>query len=122
MDESKITEADKVCLFSLLKKVFSSSISDQKRAARELRRLTSAAHLLLDPELQEDLITLVHNISVHEKNKRPIAGNPIVVPLLIETLKTRLTIQTKSNAAASLFTLATFDCNKVIIRCFQTFD
>ncbi|GMP89940.1 hypothetical protein CsSME_00041293 [Camellia sinensis var. sinensis] len=146
MDESKITEADKVCLFSLLKKMFSSSISDQKRAARELRRLTryqpsfralfveskdaisrsleplvspagngSAAHLLLDPELQEDLITLVHNISVHEKNKRPIARNPIVVPLLIETLKTGLTIQTKSNAAASLFTLATFDCNKVII-------
>ncbi|KAL7201345.1 hypothetical protein ACSBR1_033108 [Camellia fascicularis] len=146
MDESKITEADKVCLFSLLKKMFSSSICDQKRAARELRRLTryqpsfralfvesknaisgsleplvspagngSAAHLLLDPELQEDLITLVHNISVHEKNKRPIARNPIVVPLLIETLKTGLTIQTKSNAAASLFTLATFDCNKVII-------
>ncbi|KAF5930713.1 hypothetical protein HYC85_031586 [Camellia sinensis] len=76
---------------------------------------SSAADLLLDPELQEDLITLLHNVSVHEKNKRPIAETHIVIPLLIERLKTELTIQTRSNAVAALFTLAAVNGNKAII-------
>jgi hypothetical protein len=132
-----VTDADRDYMNSLLDKM-SRSLSDRKEAAKELRRLTkrmpsfrglfgestNAIHQLLNPlspgradthpDLQEDLITTVLNLSIHDNNKRLVAENPLVIPLLIESLKSG-TIQTRTNAAAALFTLSALDTNKLII-------
>ncbi|XP_044471552.1 U-box domain-containing protein 9-like isoform X2 [Mangifera indica] len=139
-DEDFVTNVDRSYLNSLLEKM-SSSISEQKEAAKELRLLTKrmpsfralfgesteAIPQLLyplspgraddtdpDPDLQEDLITTVLNLSIHDNNKRLIAEDPLVIPLLIDSLKSG-TIETRRNAAAALFTLSALDSNKLII-------
>ncbi|CAL9003717.1 unnamed protein product [Prunus brigantina] len=137
IDEEVVTNADRGYLNSLLQKM-SSSLSDQKEAAKELRLLTkrsspfralfgesietipqllsplSLGQADTDPDLQEDLITTLLNLSIHDNNKRLVAEHPLVIPLLIESLISG-TIQTKSNAAATFFTLAAIDSNKIII-------
>ncbi|KAL6313062.1 hypothetical protein AAG906_012853 [Vitis piasezkii] len=137
VDEEVITDADRGHLNSLLERM-SSSASDQKEAARELRLLTkrmpsfralfgectdAVPQLLsllspdavdVDPELQEDLITTVLNLSIHDNNKKLVAEDPMAIPVLIESLKSG-TIETRTNAAAALFTLSALDSNKLII-------
>lgn len=137
VDADLVTVADRGYLNSLLEKM-SSSLSDQKDAAKELRLLTkrmpsfralfsestNAIPQLLSPlspgranthpDLQEDLITTVLNLSIHDKNKQLVAENPLVIPMLIESLKFG-TIETRSNAAAALFTLSALDSNKFVI-------
>lgn len=137
IDDEVVTDADRNYLSSLLNKM-SQSLSDQKEAAKELRlrtkkmpsfralfgESTNAIPQLLNPispgradaqpDLQEDLITTVLNLSIHDNNKRLMAENPLVIPLLIDSLKSG-TIQTRSNAAAALFTLSALDSNKLII-------
>ncbi|KAL4353485.1 hypothetical protein GQ457_06G017920 [Hibiscus cannabinus] len=122
---------------SLLEKL-SSSLSEQKDAAKELHRLTKtipscrtvfseipdAISRLLSPlsvtkvdslpDLQEDLIATVLNISTDEKNKKLVAEHPVVIPLLAASMRSGI-IPTKRNAAAALFTLSTLDSNKLII-------
>ncbi|KAL3339530.1 hypothetical protein AABB24_028232 [Solanum stoloniferum] len=66
------------------------------------------------PKLQEDLITTVLNISFHDPNKKLIATNPVVIPLLVESLKFG-TLETRSNSAAALCTLSSLESNKCII-------
>ncbi|KAG6750724.1 hypothetical protein POTOM_045233 [Populus tomentosa] len=130
-------DADRVYLKSLLEKM-SSSLSDQKEAAKELRLLTKrtpsfralfsdstdAIPQLLNPlspgranthpDLQEDLITTIFNLSIHENNKQLIAENPLVIPLLVESVGSG-TIETRRNAAAALFSLSSLDSNKLVI-------
>ncbi|KAF2292431.1 hypothetical protein P3X46_034850 [Hevea brasiliensis] len=137
VEEIVVVDADKDYLYSLLKKM-SSSLSDQKEAAKELRLLTKkmpsyralfgqctdSILLLLKPlltgrvdshpDLQEDLITTIMNVSIHENNKEIVAEHPLVIPLLIESLKYG-TMETRSNAAATLFTLSSLDSNKILI-------
>ncbi|KAJ7978213.1 RING-type E3 ubiquitin transferase [Quillaja saponaria] len=137
IDEEVITNADRHCLNSLLQKL-SLSVSDQKEAAKELRLLTkrmpsfrtlfgvsgdvipqllnplSAGNADIHPDLKEDLITTVLNFSIQDNNKKIIAENPLVIPLLIDSLQSG-TIQTRSNAAAAIFTLSALDSNKHII-------
>ncbi|GMI84618.1 ARABIDOPSIS THALIANA PLANT U-BOX 9, plant U-box 9 [Hibiscus trionum] len=132
-----ITTRDRLLLSSLLDKM-SSSLSDQKEAAKELRRLTQAlesnrvafcglpgaiSRLLSPlsesvveshPDLQEDLITTVLNLSTHGNNKKAVAENPVVVPHLIESMKFG-TMETIKNAAAALSTLSELHSNKLII-------
>ncbi|KAK9293239.1 hypothetical protein L1049_021230 [Liquidambar formosana] len=136
-NQEVITVADQGYLNSLLG-MMSSSLPEQKEAAKKLRQLTkrmpsfrtlfgesidTIPQLLYpllpgrdntDPELQEDLITTVLNLSIHDNNKKLVAENPLVIPLLIESLKTG-TIETRTNAAAALFTLSALDSNKHII-------
>ncbi|XP_044498332.1 U-box domain-containing protein 9-like [Mangifera indica] len=137
IDEDFVTDVDQSYLNSLLEKM-SLSLSDQKEAAKELRLLTkrmpsfralfseatesipqllnplSPGRASTDPDLQEDLITTVLNLSIHDDNKRLVAENPLAIPLLIDSLKTG-TIETRRNAAAALFTLSALDSNKLII-------
>lgn len=136
-DEDIVTDDSRSYFNSLLEKM-SSSPSDQKEAAKELRLLTkrmpsfralfgestdaipqllyplSPGRADTDPELQEDLITTVLNLSIHDNNKRVVAENPLAIPLLIDSLRTG-TIETRRNAAAALFTLSALDNNKLII-------
>lgn len=132
-----VTDADRDRLNALLHKL-SLSVSDQKAAAKELRLLTKRTpsfrtlfresgdvitQLLsplspdtgcTHPDLQEDLITTVLNLSIHDDNKKVFAEDPALISLLIDALKCG-TIQTRSNAAAAIFTLSALDSNKLII-------
>lgn len=60
------------------------------------------------------LITIILNVSVHDENKKLLAENHAVVPLLIESL-TSSNIVTRRNSAAALFSLSSLDSNKLII-------
>ncbi|CAK9137740.1 unnamed protein product [Ilex paraguariensis] len=136
-DEELITDAERGHLNSLLQKL-SSSLSDQQAAAKELRLLTkdtphiralfgqtanalfrllkplSPGRVDCHPDLQEDLITTVLNVSIHDSNKKLVADNPVAIPLLIESLKFG-NMDTRSNAAAALLTLSDLDSNKRVI-------
>ncbi|MBA0733054.1 hypothetical protein Gogos_017102 [Gossypium gossypioides] len=137
--EEGITEAECDRFFSLLDKL-SAAVPEQKEAAKELRLLTkkvpsfralfgesvdAITQLLtpltrcnsqsgVHPDLQEDVITTLLNLSIHDSNKKLVAETPMVVPLLMEALRSG-TIETRSNAAATLFTLSALDSNKVLI-------
>lgn len=139
INDDVVTAADRDHFISLLEKV-SSSVSEQIGAAKELRLLTkrmpsfralfgesqdSIPQLLIPLsestsqsdtrlELQEDLITTLLNLSIHDNNKKLVAETPMVIPVLIDALKTG-TIETRSNAAAALFTLSALDSNKALI-------
>ncbi|XP_073039284.1 U-box domain-containing protein 9-like isoform X2 [Primulina eburnea] len=138
-NEEVLTEADRIHFISLLEKM-SSTVPKQKEAAKELRLLTKQMPSfralfgesvdfipqLLSPlskskfqtdfhlELQEDLITTLLNLSIHDNNKKLVAETPVVIPLLVDALKSG-TIETRSNAAAALFTLSALDSNKELI-------
>lgn len=140
-EEDVITEANRNHFLSLVETMSSSSsLSEQKPAARQLRLLTkkipsfrtlfgetaeSISKILkpiserdsfknIHPDLQEDVITTLLNISIQESNKKLVAETPMVLPLLVTALKTG-TIETRSNSAATLFTLSALDSNKQII-------
>lgn len=136
INEEGITEADRDHFLSLLEKM-SSTLPEQKEAAKELRLLTKrmpsfrtlfsesleAIPQLLNPlseskcvhlDLQEDVITTLLNLSIHDNNKKLVAETPMVIPLIMEALRSG-TIETRTNAAAALFTLSALDSNKVLI-------
>ncbi|XP_058202381.1 U-box domain-containing protein 9-like [Rhododendron vialii] len=123
---------------SLLDNMMSSSLSDQKSSAKTLRQLTKqyppfrdlfgneAVSKLLEPldvpdnacldlDLQLDIITTVFNISLPDGNKKVVAENQRVIPLLINALRTG-TSQTKSNAAAALLNLSKLNSNRTLIH------
>jgi hypothetical protein len=139
INEEGITEADHDHFLSLLEKM-SSTLPEQRQAAKELRLLTKrmpsfralfgesldAIPQLLMPfsesepqaglhlDIQEDVITTLLNLSIHDNNKKLVAENPRVIPLLMEALRSG-TIETMANAAAALFTLSALDSNKSLI-------
>jgi hypothetical protein len=126
INEEGITEADRDHFLSLLEKM-TSTRTEQKQAAKELRLLTKrmpsfralfgesldAIPQLLMPlfesnpqtgihlDIQEDVITTLLNLSIHDNNKKLVAENPRVIPLLMEALRSG-TIETRANAAAAL--------------------
>ncbi|KAE8659319.1 U-box domain-containing protein 9 [Hibiscus syriacus] len=137
--EEGVTEAERDHFFSLLEKL-TAALPEQKKAAKELRMLTkkmpsfralfgesvdAIPQLLtpisgseseggVHPDLQEDVITTLLNLSIHDSNKKLVAETPAVIPLLMEALKSE-TIEIRSNAAAALFTLSAIDSNKALI-------
>lgn len=136
-NEERPTGVDRARFLSLLKKISSASRLDQREAAKEFRLLTkrtpsfralfgesldSIPQLLFplsqtkhdDPDLQQDLITTLLNLSIHDNNKKLVAETPTVIPLLMDALRSG-TIETRSNAAATLFTLSALDSNKALI-------
>ncbi|KAF3780331.1 U-box domain-containing protein 9 [Nymphaea thermarum] len=133
-----ITEGERLHLDSLLERMAFPSIEQQKQAAKELRLLTKrmpsfrallgetpdAIPLLLSllsradsdhhPEVQEDVVTTILNLSIHDENKKIVTDTPEAIPLLIKALK-KGSMETRSNSAATLFTLSALDANKVKI-------
>ncbi|KAJ0971895.1 hypothetical protein J5N97_019854 [Dioscorea zingiberensis] len=137
-EEAVIIGSERNVVNSLLEKISYSSIPEQKKAVKELRLLTkrnpsfrallgekpeaisqllsvlSVPGLKGDKEVQEDTVTTILNLSIHERNKEIVADNPQAIPLLIDALKTG-TMETRSNSAAALFTLSALDSNKIKI-------
>ncbi|KVI12270.1 U-box domain-containing protein 9-like [Cynara cardunculus var. scolymus] len=137
-DEYPLVEADRNLFIDQINKL-SSTLSDQKEAAKTLRSLTKRTpsfralfgesdeyirQLLIplqfksqseiDNDLHEDLITTLLNVSIHESNKKPVAETPMVISVLMDALRSGK-IETRSNAAATLFTLSAIDSNKSLI-------
>lgn len=130
-----LTKADRDHFITLLENM-SKKLSAQRDAAKELRELTksvpsfralfgeypNAIPQLLFPlsqkssseilsSLQEDLVTTLLNISIHDANKKIVAEEPMVIPLLMDALRTGTTA-TMGNGAAALFSLSALDSNK----------
>ncbi|XP_024975578.1 U-box domain-containing protein 9-like [Cynara cardunculus var. scolymus] len=123
-------------LLALLKTITSATSDAQKEAAWALRSLTKRlpsfrAHFSeytefipqllspltqseIDPNLHQYLITTLMNLSIHETNKKTVAETPLVIPILLNALRSG-TIKTKRNAAATLCTLSALDTNKSLI-------
>ncbi|XP_076920901.1 U-box domain-containing protein 9-like [Bidens hawaiensis] len=140
VDENRLTEADRYHFRSLLKKISSSSssITEVKESASTLRSLTkknpsfravfsesstAIPELLtpitrakngIDPDLHEDLITTLLNLSIQDDNKKLTVETPNVIAVLLDALRLG-TIETRANAAATLFTLSALDSNKLVI-------
>ncbi|XP_019178460.1 PREDICTED: U-box domain-containing protein 9-like [Ipomoea nil] len=135
-EDGVVTDADRHNFLVLLEKMSSSSCV-QRSAARELRLLTkrmpsfralfgesmgAAMPKLLSPfsrvdvhpDLQEDIITTILNLSIHDSNKKLVAETPRVISVLIDSLRSGA-IETRSNAAAAIFTLSALDSNKALI-------
>lgn len=133
-----ITKGEKERLDSLLLKIVSAPLLEQKKAAKELRSLTkrmpsfrtlfsekhdAVSQLLIPlsmgeencpPDLEEDLVTTILNLSILDENKKIIAETSEAIPLLIESLRNG-TIETRTNTAAALFSLSAIDSNKSLI-------
>lgn len=129
---------DKQHLVMLLEKLSSASLTDQQVIATEIRmcskkspgfranfgEMSNAISQLLkpysqgmdnvSPDLHENLIATILNLSIHDKNKKLIAADPYAIPLLIESLSFG-SIDARCNAAAALFSLSSFDSNKNLI-------
>lgn len=129
---------ERIKLSSLLEKISLPSVSERKKAAKELRLLTkkqpsfrtligdypdaipqllsllSSPDLRHHPQMQEDIVTTILNISIHDNNKKLVGENPLAIPLLVNALATG-NMETRSNAAAALFTLSALDSNKLRI-------
>ncbi|KAF7149997.1 hypothetical protein RHSIM_Rhsim02G0085300 [Rhododendron simsii] len=142
IDAAMIASSDQGYLDSLLDNMMSSSLSDQKSSAEILRWLTDesppnrdllgnneAVSKMLEPlavpgnacldlhlqgDIQGDIITTVLNISLPKGNKKVVAENPRVIPLIIDALRTGTTM-TKRNAAAALSKLSELDSNRTLI-------
>ncbi|CAA0836039.1 U-box domain-containing protein 9 [Striga hermonthica] len=136
-NEDSLTQAERDLFQSLLDKM--STSSEQKEAAKQLRLLTksnpafralfgeyhNSIPKLVSPlsqkngvhldHLQEDIITTLLNISIHDDNKKLVAETPMVIDFLIDALKKTCSIETRSNAAAALFTLSALDSNKALV-------
>ncbi|MCL7032372.1 hypothetical protein MKW94_013574 [Papaver nudicaule] len=117
---------------SLIRKLASSILEDQRSAAGELRLLAKrnadnrvciaeagAIPLLVnllstfDPLTQEHAVTALLNLSICEENKGSIVTSG-ALPGIVHVLK-RGSMEARENAAATLFSLSVVDDNKVTI-------
>ncbi|KAA0061413.1 U-box domain-containing protein 9-like [Cucumis melo var. makuwa] len=135
--EEEVDNVTESHLDALLNRLMSSSLIVKKEAAKELRETTRCSHefralfaklpgsverLLhplisigkvdLHPDLQEDLITTILNISVFDDNKEHVVENPLVLPLLIESLQ-HGSIELTANAVAAIYSLSFSEANKI---------
>ncbi|KAM3386508.1 hypothetical protein ACQJBY_009841 [Aegilops geniculata] len=64
-----------------------------------------------DPQVVEDMVTIILNFSLHDSNKKIIGDDPEAIPFLIWALKSG-DMGSRSNSAAAIFTLSALDSNK----------
>ncbi|XP_010259497.1 PREDICTED: U-box domain-containing protein 11-like [Nelumbo nucifera] len=123
---------EKEVIDTLVHKLSSRSVEDQRSAATEIRSLSKrstnnriliaeagAIPLLVnlltteDVRTQENVVTCILNLSIYENNKELImlAG---AVPSIVQVLRMG-SMEARENAAATLFSLSLADENKIII-------
>ncbi|XP_066321704.1 U-box domain-containing protein 9-like [Miscanthus floridulus] len=138
-DEDLVKNNERKTFSKIFERIASSSnLSEQREAIKDLRLLTKCNSSLRaalgekpdsisqmisvasNPELEnnaevlEDMVTTILNLSIHESNKKIIGDDPLAIPFLIRTLQSG-TMESRSNAAAAIFSLSALDSNKVKI-------
>lgn len=127
------TDAVKMTAEFLVGKLATGSPDIQRQAAYELRLLaksgmdnrriiaeSGAIPFLMtllgsrDPRIQENAVTALLNLSIHENNKILIMSAG-AIDSLIEVLQSGKTTEARGNAAAAIFSLSVIDEYKVII-------
>ncbi|KAG6521049.1 hypothetical protein ZIOFF_018115 [Zingiber officinale] len=69
-----------------------------------------------NPVAQENALTVILNISIHDENKRKIMEENGCLELIVYVLRYGLTTEARENAAATLFSLsAVHDFKKMIV-------
>ncbi|CAH9076546.1 unnamed protein product [Cuscuta epithymum] len=129
-------EANKATAAHLIKQLGEGTQKAKTIAAREIRLLAktgkenrayiaeAGAILLLknllsspDSVAQENSVTAILNLSIHEKNKERIMGEKGCLELIVGVLRSGHTPEARENAAATLFSLsAVHDYKKIIAR------
>lgn len=135
-DENNVTNSDQKTFDEIFKKITSSPKSGEMRQAiKDLRLITkqnsdfravlgdrpdsisrmisarSTPGLQNDPQVLEDMVTIILNFSLHDSNKKVIADDPEAIPFLIWALKSG-DMGSRGNSAAAIFTLSALDSNK----------
>ncbi|XP_058093486.1 U-box domain-containing protein 9 [Magnolia sinica] len=135
--DEAITPEQRAQVNTLLCKISSEDLPEQKMAIKELRMLTKRspsvrAQLGEDPEViplltsllkmakrgssvQEDVVATILNFSILDDNNKKIVGdNPETISLLIAAVRIG-SMECRGTAAATLFTLSALDSNKAKI-------
>jgi hypothetical protein len=134
-EENQFSSSEHKTFEEIFKKITSQRSIEMKRAIKDLRLLTkrdsdfravlgdrpdSIARMIFartisglqnDPQVLEDMVTVVLNFSLHESNKKTIGDDPEAIPFLIWVLKSG-DMGSRGNAAAAIFTLSALDSNK----------
>lgn len=125
-----VTREDRDRLTRLLNMISNGAPAEAIKELRKLTRMHSSHRAMLgenpaailklisvpidDPEVREDTVTTILNLSIHDSNKKTVAEITGIIPFLIESLAAG-TMESRSNAAAALFTLSAVDSNKTKI-------
>eukprot|EP00252_Welwitschia_mirabilis_P016624 TRINITY_DN3674_c0_g1_i1.p1 TRINITY_DN3674_c0_g1~~TRINITY_DN3674_c0_g1_i1.p1 ORF type:complete len:687 (+),score=109.90 TRINITY_DN3674_c0_g1_i1:877-2937(+) len=126
-------EAAKMTAAFLVEKLATGSFDVKKQVTYELRLLAKcsvdnraciaeagAIPLLVallssdDPKAQENAVTTLLNLSIHDNNKARLMQPEILQPI-IGVLRNGLSMEARENAAATLFSLSSTDDNKKLI-------
>ncbi|CAN6242127.1 unnamed protein product [Urochloa humidicola] len=135
-EENNVTNSDQKTFDEIFKKIASSPKSTETRQAiKDLRLITkqnsdfravlgerpdsisrmifarSNPGLQNDPQVLEDMVTVILNFSLHDSNKKVIGDDPEAIPFLIWALKSG-DMGSRGNSAAAIFTLSALDSNK----------
>ncbi|KAK3145045.1 hypothetical protein QOZ80_4AG0321970 [Eleusine coracana subsp. coracana] len=135
-EENQFISSEQKTFEEIFKKITSSQKNiEMKQAVKDLRLLTkrdsdfravlgerpdsisrmvfarSTPGLQNDPQVLEDMVTIILNFSLHESNKKIIGDDPEAIPFLIWALKSG-DMGSRGNSAAAIFTLSALDSNK----------
>lgn len=135
-EENQFISSEQKTFEEIFKKITSSQKSiETKQAIKDLRLLTkrdsdfrsvlgerpdsisrmifarSTPGLQNDPQVLEDMVTVILNFSLHESNKKIIGDDPEAIPFLVWALKSG-DMGSRGNSAAAIFTLSALDSNK----------
>ncbi|RLM74676.1 U-box domain-containing protein 9-like [Panicum miliaceum] len=135
-EENDVTDSDQRTFDEIFKRITSSQKSTEMRQAiKDLRLITkqnsnfravlgerpdsisqmifarSTPGLQNDPQVLEDMVTIILNFSLHDSNKKVIGDDPEAIPFLIWALKSG-DMGSRGNSAAAIFTLSALDSNK----------
>ncbi|EEE60783.1 hypothetical protein OsJ_14363 [Oryza sativa Japonica Group] len=135
-EQDHVTNSEEKTFDEIFVKITSSANSGgRKQAIKDLRLLTkrnsefravlgqrpdSIAQMILarstpglqnDPQVLEDMVTIILNFSIHDSNKKIIGDDSEAIQFLIWALKSG-DMGSRSNSAAAIFTLSALDSNK----------
>ncbi|XP_062185728.1 U-box domain-containing protein 9-like [Phragmites australis] len=135
-EENQVINSEQKTFDEIFKKISCSpKIVERKQTIKDLRLLTkrdsnfravlgerpnSISKMILarstqglqnDPEVLEDMVTIILNFSIHDSNKKIIGDDSEAIPFLIWALKSG-DMGSRSNSAAAIFTLSALDSNK----------
>ncbi|KAJ3675754.1 hypothetical protein LUZ60_004796 [Juncus effusus] len=95
-------------------KSFRAVIGESPGAISQFLSVLSVPALKDEPQVLEDTVTTILNLSIHDSNKKILGDHSEIIPILITGLKSK-NMESRGNSAAALFSLSALDSNKVKI-------